>query len=180
MEANLSLELIKTIRKIVREEIELAFKKISNQGNKQLNCCNSKRIYQPTIRSKFGWLWDNKTLLRLYELLSAHGLIACKFQNFKLHFIDDKNTTDKINWLSSTNLLVYLFNQLALYHFIPQSKRPHKLIKEHFIDVRGNEPSNKCLRSSLNNVLNKKKIQIIENIIGSLKTLNNETSIIRK
>ena len=76
---------------------------------------------------------------------------------------------NRIKWLSSTKQLVYLFNQLMVYKFIPKNDKPHKLLEEHITDIRGNCPSNGCLRTSLNNVRNNKSIQIIDNIIQALE-----------
>lgn len=164
METKLAYQLENLIRQIVRDEIDV----IINEGlinEERLEQIGDKLI---SISSKIGWLKGEKPLLKFYELLISHGFISCDFEIFKPHFIGSEKVTESVKWLTYTKHLVYLFDQLIICKFIPENNKPHQLLKEHFIDMRGHNPNNGCLRSLLNDVRNNKRILIIDNIISQL------------
>lgn len=173
MDSKLSDQLFSVLRQIAREEFILL---INEQSNNGLNIPHIHSSQIPTLKittSKFGWIKENNSLLKLYEILLNHGFITCDFEAFRSHFIGTEITTEYIGWHSEITQLVYLFNQLQVEAFIPKHKNPHLLLQEHFLNKHGNNLKNKSLRSSLNNVRNNKPIKIIENIIHVLLETKN-------
>lgn len=156
------------IRQIIQEEFLLLITKRSKSNLENSHYFGSEIPKRLTISSKIGWLKDASILLRLYTYLISHGFIACDFEFFKAHFIHNKGTSEPIIWLSNTNRLVYLFDQLFLEKFIPELKNVHQLLKEHFVDKRGKKLKNGCLRSSLNQIRNNNRMKIIDDIIVQL------------
>lgn len=157
------------IRQIARDEFISLLQKQTENGLNSEPFSSSILSKQTPINSKIGWLKGEGTLLKFYNLLIAHGYIACDFEIFRFHFIEGKGIIEPVMWLSYTKRLVYLFDLLSSYKFIPECTTVHQLLKEHFVDRQGQKLKNGSLRSSLNQVRNDKRIQIIENIILQLE-----------
>jgi hypothetical protein len=172
MDPKLAIQLESVIRQIVREEVALL---MSNQSafdrpGTEIQC--SGDIPMEVISNKIGWLKGEKALIKFHETLISYGFLVCKFEFFKMHFIGTQIPVKKINWNTHTKRLIYLFDQLIAYKYIPDNDEPHNLLRMHFIDVRGNDLVNERLRTSLNDIRNNKPIKIIDNIISEIEKGN--------
>ncbi len=167
METKLVLQLNEIIRQIVRDEFNLLLSELPINKDK----VDQKLPFESYIPSKIGWLKGEPQLLKLFELLSTHGYISCEYELFKSHFYGSIVKTENVRWQTHTIKLVYFFNQLMENHFIPENTKPHQLLKEHFIDMRGKNLNNATLRTLLNEVRNNKSIKVIENIIAELNKI---------
>jgi len=157
------------VRQIVRDEQKILLSEHTKFEGAISQINYSKESVLIIVSSKIGWLKGENKLLLFYELLISHGFITCDFETFKIHFTGNNGAIEYIKWNTQTTRLVYLFNQLILYRFIPENNTPHQLLTEHFINNEGKKLSNGTLRTSLNNVLNNKKsIETIDNIIKEL------------
>jgi len=174
MDSKLAQQLDIIIRQIVRDELKLLINEHSSNDETLAKNDYLQTTIQTIISSKIGWLKGENILLLFYNLLISHGFTTCDFESFKIHFIGNNGAIEYIKWDTQTTRLVYLFNQLLLYKFIPENNTPHQLLTEHFINNEGKKLSNGTLRTSLNNVMNKKKSsETIDNIIKEL--LKNST-----
>ena len=122
MEPILELQLVRGIksyvRQIVRDELKLLINEqtINEKSLTQINSLEASILN--IVSSKIGWLKGENTLLLFYNLLISHGFITRDLETFKIHFIGNSGAIEKIKWNTQTTRLVYLFNQLLLYHFI--------------------------------------------------------------
>ena len=162
------------VRQIVRDEQKILLSEHTSFKGAITQINYSKESILIIVSSKIGWLKGDNTLQLFYTLLISHGFITCDIETFKIHFIGNNGAIEYIKWNTQITRLVYLFNQLILYNFIPENNTPHQLLTKHFINNEGKKLSNGTLRTSLNNVMNKKKSsETIDNIIKEL--LKNST-----
>lgn len=166
---NLPKHLTSAFCRCLREEIILILKEFLGDNLSPYQTVFSKSQKQRAIFRLIGWLKGENVLLQLHKILLSYGYISCDYRTFKSHFNGADFPFKPMSWHSETVKLVYLFSRLVEEDFIPIHGYPHSLLKEHFLDRKGNILKNDSLRSSLNNVRNNPRIKIIENIINELK-----------
>lgn len=122
----------------------------------------------PPAKNKITWLKSIEALLLFYNLLIKYEYINCTWEFFRIHFMGNEVSLDKIIFLKPINQLPYIIDCLQRIGYITVCDHPHIRLAQHF--DRPNKPIlNTVLRSSLNKSVGEKtKIFIDENIIDKL------------